>query len=527
FLLIDNYDSFTYNLVQAFYSLGMEPMVLYNDDPKILDLAKQHSLNLVCLSPGPGDPSRAGLCLQFLDCLDSAVPVLGVCLGHQILGAYAGNGIVQAKTIMHGKQSIITHTGTGMFENLPLELQVGRYHSLVVDATPNPKFSVIAQDMEGQIMALQYCDRPWCGLQFHPESVLTNEGMRLLSNFPKALLAKKSQEKSVPEILNSLAEKRNLDRDDADLAFGKLMDGQLTQSQAGSLLIGLRMKGESHVELASATRQALMRARTLPSIDVPHIDVVGTGGDGRHSFNCSTATSLVLAGLGYTVTKHGNRAVSSTCGSADALEGLGLTLSTDIEDIFEGLAKTHFAFFFAPNFHPSFKNIAPIRKELGIRTLFNILGPLINPSKPTHILLGAGAPSLVPLLTDTLLELGQPVGAVVCGAGVYDELTPIGPAEVNVLRNGKVESITIDPLDFGIEPCTPKELEVHSKKEAVEILRLLLQGQGPGCMLDMIVLNVGLAIYLLENQNLTICMSKAREAVQSGVGRYVLQRGRA
>lgn len=522
FLLIDNYDSFTYNLVQAFYALGREPYVLYNDDERLLDLATSPDLEMVCLSPGPSRPENAGLCLEFLRRLAPSVPVLGVCLGHQVLGLFGGASVDVASEIMHGKQSDITHSADGLFSDLPQQLKVGRYHSLVVRDGKNLPFEVTARGPRGEIMALQYKDRPWAGVQFHPESVLSPEGMQLLANFPQKLTQKPKKEMTVSDILEEIAQGHHLTRPMASKAFAELMDGELSPAQAASLLFGLRMKGESALELAEATRQALARAISI-DIEGPHIDVVGTGGDGRHSFNCSTATSLILAGMGYCVTKHGNRAVSSTCGSADAIEGLGLPLVKEPEEVRRLCANKHFSFLFAPNFHPAFKNIGPVRKELGIRTLFNILGPLINPAKPTHILLGVGHPDLLPLVTDTLLELGQKRAAVVCGAGTYDEVTPLGPAEIMEIRDGKATPLALDPATYGIKPCTPADLEVHSKREAVAVLRELLAGQGPSPMLDMIVLNVGLAVYLLEDDlDLAAAMVRAGDAVREGVGRRVL-----
>ena len=301
------------------------------------------------------------------------------------------------------------------------------------------------------------------------------------------------------------------------------MDGRLTPAQAGSFLMGLRMKGESSLELAHATRAALARAVRVEGISGPCIDVVGTGGAGRHSFNCSTATSLVLAGMGYKVVKHGNRAVSSTCGSADALESLGIPLDTDPAAVADMVAKRNFAFLFAPHFHPAFKNIGPLRKELGVRTLFNLLGPMINPARPSHLLMGVARPELVPLLADTLSQSALYRAAVVCGAGNYDELTPMGPATAMLLHNGSVRPLELDPADFGFQSCTPEDLAVESREEAVAVLRRLLDGEGPRPMRDMVALNVGLAIFLMEEgMPLDVCMARAREAVRAGLGRRVL-----
>ena len=239
FLLIDNYDSFTYNLVQAFYALGHTPRVLRNDDPAVLEAATDPELSMVCISPGPGHPADAGLCPEFLKRVDPRVPVLGVCLGHQLLGLHAGAGVEVGPCIMHGKQSEIVHDGTGLFSGLPNPMKVGRYHSLVVRAdedAANPRFTVTARAPEGEVMALRYNDRPWVGVQFHPESVLTPEGLRLLGNFPQSVLSKDNEAASLTAILECLARKEDLTAEMAATGFSSLMDGKMSPAQAGSFV---------------------------------------------------------------------------------------------------------------------------------------------------------------------------------------------------------------------------------------------------------------------------------------------------
>lgn len=522
FLLIDNYDSFTWNLAQAFRTLGRNPVIRHNDDPAILKLARDPDLEMVCISPGPGHPSEAGLCPEFLKNLPPDVPVLGVCLGHQLLGLHAGAEIALAPTVMHGKQSDIVHDGEGIFSGLPNPLPVGRYHSLMVEE--NPAFSVTARGPEGEIMAFQYNDRPWVGVQFHPESVLTPDGLKLLENFPGKISRRKTDKAEITKILETLAQGVDLPADMAAAAFSALMDNDLSPAQAGSFLTALRIKGESAIELAHATRAALSRSIRVRGLSGDSIDIVGTGGDGRNSFNCSTATSLIMAGLGYRVVKHGNRAVSSKCGSADALESLGITLENDPEEALKSLEKHNFTFLFAPHFHPVFKNIGPLRKELGIRTLFNILGPMINPARPNHLLMGVARKELVRLCAETLAQTPLYRGAVVCGAGGYDEMTPMGPADIPILHEGKISMLHFDPARYGIAPCSPQDLAVTDRENAVAVLRKLLLGKGPKAMQDMLVLNVALAIYLMEeNQGMDWCMEKSREAVEAGTGMRTLE----
>ncbi len=532
FLLIDNYDSFTYNLVQAFQKLGHNPLVLTNDNPRILELVQSSDLKMLCLSPGPGHPSQAGYCLEALKILPKHIPVLGVCLGHQALGLFGGAKVHVGPVIMHGKSSPIEHDAEGIFDNISNPMQVGRYHSLVVDhedenALP---FKVTARGPLGEIMALQYKDRPWVGVQFHPESVLTPEGLQLLGNFPQKLLAQEDRNTSIQSALECLARSEDLPASIAANTFAALMDGDMSPVQAGSFLMGLRMKGESAIELAEAARTALARAVPVAKGYKPCIDVVGTGGDGKASFNCSTATALILAGMGYRVLKHGNRSVSSPCGSADALEALGIPLDLAPEKVQSTLDACNFAFLFAPRYHPAFGKVAPLRKELGLRTLFNVLGPLINPAMPSHMLLGVANEKLLSLVATSLCHSSVQRAAVVHGAGDYDELTPLGINNLLLVDSHpdnpsqKVLSpMHINPLDFGIAPCSEEDLAVHDKTEAVLILRKLLHGEGPKAMQDMLILNVGMGIYLLEkNLSLNACMAKAREGIVSSAARKVL-----
>lgn len=538
FLLIDNYDSFTYNLVQYFQGLGEDPQVVFNDDPKLLELAVSKDLEKVVISPGPSHPAKAGLCLEFLKLLSPDVPVLGVCLGHEILGLYAGAEIAIAPVIMHGMQSDISHDGTGLFDKVPQPMRVGRYHSLIVradDDTDLP-FRVTARAELGEVMALEFKDRPWAGVQFHPESVLTPDGMRLLANFPGRLLSRTelADEHEVPEsesdtvllraMLERLACHQDLDANMARAGFEKLFDGKLTASQTGAFLMGLRAKGETAAELSCAVQALLARAVPVPPLPENCIDVVGTGGDGRSSFNCSTATCLTLAGMGYRVAKHGNRVVSSTSGAADVLQLLGVPLEKDPENIIRQIEATNFGFFFAPNFHPAFKYVGEARRELGIRTLFNILGPMINPARPPYLLMGVARPEIVRLVADTLCQ--SPTlrrAAVVFGAGGYDEVTPMGPATIVLIENGRQSSLAFDPADYGIGPCTEEDLAVHSKEEALHVLQELLQGSGSQHMKNMVALNVALAIHLVEpERGLPECMKLAREGVEGGAGRKFL-----
>jgi len=325
------------------------------------------------------------------------------------------------------------------------------------------------------------------------------------------------------EILETLAAGQDLSAEMAEVAFTRMMDGEMSPVQAGSVLMGLRQKGETAQEMATAVAVCLERARKVTGLSGKRIDPVGTGGDGKNSFNCSTATALTLAGMGYQVTKHGNRAVSSSCGSADAVDGLGLPMLQEVPDILEELSRRNFVFLFAPYFHPAFKHIMPVRQELGMRTLFNMLGPLLNPARPTHQLLGVARPEHLQLMADSLALSGIERAAVVHGAGGYDELTPMGPAQVIMVEGTETRATTIDPAQFGIAPCKPEELAVSGKEQGLAVLGELLAGKGSAPMREMLVFNVGVAVHLLEDgRDMQACMDMAREAVMAGAGGKVL-----
>lgn len=320
------------------------------------------------------------------------------------------------------------------------------------------------------------------------------------------------------EALERLAISKDLTEDLAIHSFRSMYSGEMPASCVGAFLMGLKTKGESAVEIAAGVKAALEEARLVQGLTGDRIDTCGTGGDNMCSFNCSTAVALYTAALGHKVVKHGNRAVSSTCGSADVIEALGFTLAVEPEAVKAELDARNFVFLFAPSYHPAFKNIMPIRKELGARTLFNLMGPLLNPARPTHQLLGVPSSKLAPLMAEVLALTGLRKGCVVHGAGGFDELTPFGPAEVCWVNDGWLRKDTIDPKTLGVPEHKVSEVVVADRDEAIRVIVELLSGKGPAAMKDMLVLNLGMCLHLLED-GLTLAqgVEKARDAVNAGV----------
>ena len=325
----------------------------------------------------------------------------------------------------------------------------------------------------------------------------------------------------VSEILELLAKKTPLTDDQADFMFTELMGGHMTESQTGAFLMGLRAKGEDSTDLAAGVRAGVAHANKIPGFDgnrsEPVIDTCGTGGDGQCSFNNSTAVSLFLADMGYTVAKHGNRALSSSCGSADALEALGIPLDLTPEQAAEGLAKYNFAFLFAPAYHPAFRHVMPVRQQLGIRTLFNFMGPLLNPARPSHQLLGVGDPDRLFLMGETLLLTGVKKALIFSGAGGFDELTTWGVNRGYIIDEGRMDKAVIDPARLGFKKHEPKDVVVSGKDDAVAKLRLILAGNGPEAMMDMVALNLAGCLHLLGRGTMAECADLARDVVNQGL----------
>ena len=328
---------------------------------------------------------------------------------------------------------------------------------------------------------------------------------------------------TVSEILETLAKGVSLGDEQASFMFEKMADGELTPAQSGAFLMGLRCKGEDSTDLAAGVRALLARAVKIPGVTDDRsrtmIDTCGTGGDGSCSFNCSTAVGLFLADMGMTVAKHGNRALSSSCGSADALEELGVPLDLTPEQAAASIGICGFAFLFAPAYHPAFKHIMPVRQQLGIRTLFNMMGPLLNPARPSHQLLGVGDPERLSIMGETLLLTGVERALLFSGAGGWDELTTWGPSRGYLISDGIMEKTTINPDRLGFKPHAPQDVRVSGKEHAVAVLRDILAGKGPEAMMDMVALNVAAALMLLEGGTMKEHAGKARDIVHAGLSR--------
>ncbi|MBW2234093.1 MAG: anthranilate phosphoribosyltransferase [Deltaproteobacteria bacterium] len=304
-----------------------------------------------------------------------------------------------------------------------------------------------------------------------------------------------------------------------EAAFGEIMDGKASEAAIAGLLIALRTKGETVGEIVATARALRARADTAPLARADAIDTCGTGGDGAGTFNVSTAAAFVVAGAGVPVAKHGNRAASSRSGSADVLEALGVRVDLPIAEAARVLDDVGIAFFFARRAHPAMRFVAPVRQELGVRTLMNCLGPLLNPVGVRRQLVGVYERGLVERLAEALGALGSERALVVHGSDGLDELTTTGPSWAAHWRKGAVETLEIDPQALGIAVAAPEALRGGDAAQNAGILRRVLDGsEGPER--DLVLLNAAAALWVADAAgDLKEGLVRARESVDSGAAR--------
>ncbi len=330
----------------------------------------------------------------------------------------------------------------------------------------------------------------------------------------------------IKEAIVKIVNKGDLSYDEAYAVMNEIMNGETTPTQNAAFLSALSTKSakaETTEEIAGCA--AAMRAHATPvdtGMDI--FEIVGTGGDNAQSFNISTTSALVAAAGGMKVAKHGNRAASSKCGTADCLEALGVNIEQSPEKCVELLNKVGMCFFFAQKYHSSMKYVGAIRKELGFRTVFNILGPLTNPGKPTMQLLGVYDEYLVEPLAQVLISLGVKRGMVVYGTDKLDEISLSSPTKVCEIKDGWFKSYTITPEDFGLTSCKKEDLVGGSPKENAEITKNILKGE-KGAKRDAVLMNAGAALYISgKADSLNDGIKLAGEIIDSGKAYETLQK---
>jgi len=515
-LVIDNYDSFTFNVVQALQVATKEEIrVVRNDEYKVEDLAQMNPSHLI-VSPGPGNPSSAGISKEAIKYFAGKIPILGVCLGHQAIGEAFGAKIVQAKFIKHGIVETIDLDAKGIFRSIGKTGLFTRYHSLVIDEATLPEdFEVTARAKDGDIMGIRHKTMPIEGVQFHPESIASENCQKLF----KAFLNYRRDNLPVSEYLNKLLRKEDLSEEEAAMFMENIADGSLDERQMSAILTAMAAKGPVTSEMVGCA-SALLHVKTPFSCKQKGLaEIVGTGGDCKGSFNISSLSAIVAASCGQPVAKHGNRAVSSKSGAADFFENMGVNIMAEPSATANLIEKTGFGFLMATIYHSAMRFAAPVRKALGIKTIMNILGPLLNPAGAEYEVLGVYSKDLLQNYARAAKNLGAKRVMTICSRDGYDEISPICPTDVyQIDEHGKEYAYTIYPERFGIKDCTEEELVGGSGADNSALAMEVLTGHGRKSIKEAVGLNTAAVLYLSgKSRTLKDGYKKAISAIDSGI----------
>jgi anthranilate phosphoribosyltransferase len=325
------------------------------------------------------------------------------------------------------------------------------------------------------------------------------------------------------EALQRTIEHREIFHDEMLKIMRMIMNGELSPVMTAALITGLRVKKETIGEITAAAQVMREFSTKVHVADLTHlVDIVGTGGDGAHTFNISTCAMFVAAAAGAKTAKHGGRSVSSKSGSADVVEALGGNIHLSPEQIARSIEEVGIGFMFAPNHHPAMKNVAPVRKELGVRTIFNILGPLTNPASAPNILMGVFHSDLVGIQVRALQRLGAEHAVVVYGRDGMDEISLGAATLVGELKNGQITEYEIHPEDFGLTMASNRALKVDTPEQSMAILRGVLDNE-PGAARDIVMINAGAALYAANlASSIADGLARARVAIESGAAKAKL-----
>lgn len=503
-LLIDNYDSFVFNICQYIKEMCTDEVRYVRNDKITLEEIRALNPTHIILSPGPKHPKDSGICLEIIKSnLD--IPILGICLGHQAIAFTFGGEIKQLEIPLHGKSSRIEIYNNGvLFDGLPKNFEVMRYHSLYADEKSLPKeFEILAKSQNDDIiMAFKHKEKAIFGIQFHPESYFTQYGKKIIENFINYNRQnEQNKEQKVSNFAPFMIKLQNnfpLDGSDYEIICKALNDKEYDIVQLAGLLVLISEKSLYPDSLAAFVRNILHYSTTYND-PTPMFDIVGTGGDRLKTINISTTTSFILASLGVKVAKHGNRAITSKSGSSDALAALGIPLKSNLIDIRELLDKKGLAFFHAPLFHKITAEVKEVRDRLKVGTVFNMLGPLLNPNLSlTNQMAGNYLEDVNELMAKTLQILGRKHALVVHGMDGMDEITLCDETLIHEVRDDKIFEYRITPEQFGFTRAFHKDIEGSTGEENAKILKATLRGEINGAKFDIVVLNAMFGLYCAD-----------------------------
>ena len=513
-LMIDNYDSFVFNVEQYLKEMTDDEVITVRNDAITIDDIKKMNPSKIIFSPGPKHPKDSGICLEILNNTDELgnIPILGICLGHQAIGMNFDGKIKRLENPLHGKTSEITvlSENSVLFKNLPKKFKVMRYHSLYVDDIPED-LEVTAKSEDGVAMAVEHKSKNIFGIQFHPESIFTEYGKNMIRNFLNIEVSetlqndensKNTNEKGNFIDMNKYLKKlqENIALTDTDFReICKIIDSKNYDIvQLGALLVLISEKSLYPESLTAFVKNILEYSTTFED-ETPMIDVCGTGGDGFKTINISTAVAFILGAMRVNVAKHGNRAISSKSGSSDVLDKLGVPLENSLANQIEKLHVKNLAFFHAPFFHKLVGEVREVRSRLGIRTVFNILGPLLHPNtKLKYQLVGLYHEPVHRLYAETLQLLGRKHALAVRGNDGLDEITICDDTKIIEVKDEQIFEYTVSPESFGFKRAFHSEIEGGTPEENAEILIKILKGAEKSAKFDIVVLNAMFALYTAD-----------------------------
>ncbi len=520
YVIIDNYDSFTHNLYQNLCELTEEKVEVFRNDRITVDEVIAMNPAGVVISPGPGRPEDAGISVECIQRLAGTVPILGVCLGHQAIGQAFGAKIVTAQRIVHGKTEEMSLDGRGLFRGLPRSAKFTRYHSLVIQRDSLPEeLEVTATSPDGEVMGVRHRTHVIEGLQFHPESIASEAGKSCLRNF----LRYRREPFPLSAVLGALQREQAMSRTEAEAFMDELTDGQLTDVQIAGVLASLTGNLITPDTLAGFA-SVLRRKKKAFASDRKVLDTCGTGGDGLGTFNISSLAAIVAASCGALVAKHGNRAASSLCGSAEFYREMGVPVDVPPAVSEKLLRDTGFCFLFAPTYHGAMRHAAKARNELGVKSVMNLVGPLSNPADASYQLIGVFDPGFCAPMAEAAHLLGVRRVMTVHGEDGLDEISVCARTlVVEVDETGTRRDYTLTPEEFGIPRFPVDALKGGNAMQNAATALAVLDGRGPDAVREAVLLNAGAALYICGmTRNIGDGYLRARTALESGEARAAL-----
>jgi len=522
YLIIDNFDSFTYNVYQFMTELTDLPVEVYRNDSITIEQIRALNPDGIIISPGPGRPEGAGISKEVVKTFAGEIPILGICLGHQVIGEVFGGEIISASRIVHGMVEAVSHDGKGLFRNTTAQINCTRYHSLAINREKLPDdLEITATTADGEIMGVRHKTFIVEGVQFHPESIASEEGRKLLLNF----INYRREAFPVKEKLEKIMDGRDLTREEAALFMEELTDGSLSELYIAGYLTALNAKGICAEEIAGCA-SVLQKKRTPIRTTEPVLDTCGTGGDGLGTFNISSFSALVAAAGGAVVAKHGNRAVSSKSGSADFYRELGVPVDITPSQAEEMIKREKFSFLFAPVYHKAMRFAAPVRKALGVKTIMNLLGPLVNPAAAEFQIIGVYREDLCEIVANAAHMLGVKRVLVIHGLDGIDELSVSASSRVVFIdESGKKEDYIFDPVSVGISGFSLDDLKGGDAEVNRDMALALLDGNGSEAVKQAVLLNGGAGLYVYgKAESIEEGYTLAKQAFEEGKVAQLLDR---